>query len=177
LISLTYTSYQLQHEAEQKDTSVNALVSRIVRRHIDWHSNAAKAGFVTVRRGLLIDLINRLPDKEISSIAEYIAKNETKDFVLLLRNEYNVESALDVIETWIKISGHPYRHEVNYTRHSYVIQHDMGKNWSRYMAEQYRFLFEEFELKKVEFDINDSTLHFVVDTEIFIRLDSPLLSH
>jgi len=74
---------------------------------------------------LLIDLINRIPDKEISSIAEYIAKKETKDFVLLLRNEYNIESALDVIETWIKISGHPYRHEVNYTRHSYVIQHDI----------------------------------------------------
>jgi ADP-heptose:LPS heptosyltransferase len=108
---------------------------------------------VIVRRGLLSNLINRLPEKEISSIAEYIAKNETKDFVLLLRNEYNIESALDVIETWIKISGYPYRHEVNYTLHSYVIQHDMGKNWSLYMAELYRFLFEEFGLKRVEFDI------------------------
>ena len=156
---------KLQREAEQKDSSVNALVSHIIKRHIDWHSNAAKAGFVTVRRGLLIDLINRLPDKEISSIAEYIAKRETKDFVLLLRNEYNIESALDVIETWIKISGHPYKHEVNYTRHQYVIQHDMGKNWSLYMAEQYRFLFEEFGLKKVEFDINDNMLDFAVDTE------------
>src|ERR1051325_11426473 len=89
---------KLHHEAEQKDISVNTLVSHIIRRHIDWHSNAAKAGFVTVRRRLLIDLIGRLAQKEISSIAEYIAKHETKDFVLLLRNEYNIESALDVIE-------------------------------------------------------------------------------
>ena len=133
--------------------------------HVDWYSNAAKAGFVSVRRGLLSNLINRLPEKEISSIAENIAKNETKDFVLLLRNEYNIESALDVIETWIKISGHPYRHEVSYNRHSYVIQHDMGRNWSLYMAEQYRFLFEAFELKKVDFDINYNTFDFVVDTE------------
>ena len=156
---------KLHHEARQNDTSVNTLVNHIIRRHIDWHSNAAKAGFVTVRRGLLIDLINRLSDKEITLLAEYIAKKETKDFVLLLRNEYNIESALDVIETWIKISGHPYRHEVIYTRHSYVIQHDMGMNWSLYMAQQYRFLFEEFELKKVDFDITDNTLYFVVDTE------------
>ena len=156
---------ELHHEAEQKDISVNTLVSHIIRGHIGWHSNAAKAGFVTVRRGLLSNLINRLSEKEISSIAEYIAKNETKDFVLLLRNEYNIESALDVIETWIRISGHPYRHEVNYTRHSYVIQHDIGKNWSLYMAELYRFLFEEFGLKKVEFDLNDNSLDFIVDTE------------
>jgi hypothetical protein len=156
---------KLHHEAEQKDISVNTLVSHIIRRHIDWHSNAAKAGFVTVRRRLLSNLINRLPEKEISSIAEYIAKNETKDFVLLLRNEYKIESALDVIETWIKISGYPYRHEVNYTRHSYVIQHDIGKNWSLYLAEVYRFLFEEFGLKKVEFDLNHNSLDFIVDIE------------
>jgi hypothetical protein len=80
---------KLHREAEQKDISVNTLVSHIIRRH----SNAAKAGFVTVRRGLLSKLINRLSEKEISLIAEYIAKNETKDFVLLLRNEYNIESA------------------------------------------------------------------------------------
>lgn len=155
---------KLYREAEQKDISVNALVSHIIKEHIDWHSNAAKAGFVTVRRGLLSDLINRLPEKEISSISEDIAKNETKDFVLLLRNEYNIESALDVIETWIKISGYPYRHEVNYTRHSYVIQHDMGKNWSIYMSELYRLLFQEFGLKKVEFDLNNNSLVFSVDT-------------
>src|ERR671911_837367 len=156
---------KLHREAEQKDISVNTLVSHIIRRHIDWHSNAAKAGFVTVRKGLLSNLINRLTEKEIASTAEYMAKNETKDFVLLLRNEYNIESALDVIETWIKISGYPYRHEVDYTRHSYVIQHDVGKNWSLYLSELYRHLFEEFGLKKVEFDLNDNTLDFIVDTE------------
>lgn len=113
----------------------------------------------------MVNLIDRLSEQEITSLAEHIAKKETKDFVLLLRNEYNIEPALDVIETWIRISGHPYRHEVSYTRHSYVIQHDMGRNWSLYMAELYRTLFEEFELKKVDFDVNDNTLDFVVDTE------------
>lgn len=151
---------KLSREAEQNDISVNTLVSHIIRMHFDWHSNAAKAGFVTVRRGLLSNLISRLSEKEIIPIAEYIAKNETKDFVLLLRNEYGIESALDVIETWIKISGYPYRHEVNYTRHSYMIQHDMGKNWSIYMSELYRFLFEEFGLKRVEFDLNNNSFGF-----------------
>jgi hypothetical protein len=112
---------------------------------------------------LLSNLISRLSEKEISSIAEHIAKNETKDFILLLRNEYNIEAALDVIETWIKVSGYPYRHEVNYTRHSYVIHHDVGKNWSLYLAELYRFLFEEFALEKVEFDLNYNSLDFTVD--------------
>ena len=156
---------KLHREAEEKDISVNTLVSHIIRRHIDWHSNAAKAGFVTIRKGLLSNLLNRLTEKETASTAEYTAKNEIKDFVLLLRNEYTIESVLNVIETWNKISGYPYRHDVNYSRHSYVISHDVGKNWSLYLAELYRSLFEEFGLKKVKFDINDNTLAFVVDTE------------
>ena len=156
---------KLHREAEQQDISANTLVSHIIRMHIDWHSNAAKAGFVSVRKGFLMDLIKRLPEEEISSIAEHIAKNDTKDFVLLLRNEYNIQSALDVIETWIKISGYPYRHEVTHTQHKYVIQHDMGKNWSIYLAEQYRFLFEEFGLQRVEFDLNHNTLDFTFNIE------------
>jgi hypothetical protein len=47
-------------------------------------------------------------------------------------------------------------------RHSYVIQHDMGRNWSLYMVELYRSLFEEFELKKVDFNVNDNTLSEVI---------------
>lgn len=156
---------KLDGEAQQSDISFNTLISQILRQHTNWHSHAAKAGFISVRKGLLVNLIDRLSEQEITYVAEDIAKRETKDFVLLLRNKYNIESGLDVIETWIRISGHPYRHEVNYTRHSYIIQHDMGRNWSLYMAEQYRFLFEEFDLEKVDFDINDNTLDFVVDTE------------
>ena len=72
---------------------------------------------------------------------------------------------ISVNETWIKISGYPYRHEVNHTRHSYVIQHDIGKNWSLYLAQLYRSLFEEFGLKRVEFDLSHNTLYFAVETE------------
>ena len=34
-----------------------------------------------------------------------------------------------------------------------------------YMAELYRFLFEEFGLRKVEFDLNYNSLAFIIDTE------------
>jgi hypothetical protein len=156
---------KLKKEAEQKAISVNTLAGHIFKQHIDWHSNAAKAGFVTVRRGLIVKLLELTSETELVKIAEYIAKKETKNFVMMLRNEYNITSALDVVEMWIRIAGYPYRHDANYSRHSYTIQHDMGKKWSLYLSEQYRFLFEDFGLKKVNFDVTDSMLAFTVDTE------------
>ena len=156
---------KLRNEAEQKDISLNTLAGQIFKQHIDWHSNAAKAGFLTVRRGLIVKLLELAPENELVKIAEYIAKKETKNFVLMLRNEYNIISALDVVETWIRIAGYPYRHDVAYSKHSYTIQHDMGKKWSIFLSEQYRFLFEDFGLKRVVFEITDGVISFSVDTE------------
>jgi hypothetical protein len=132
---------------------LNTMVGQIFRQHVDWHSNAAKAGFLTVRKGLILRLLDLANKDHLVQIAEYIAKKETKNFVLMLRNEYNITSALDVVETWIRIAGYPYRHDANYSKHSYTIQHEMGEKWSMYLAEQYRFLFEDFGLRKVKFYI------------------------
>jgi hypothetical protein len=127
----------LRHEAEQKDISTNTLVNQIIKDHLNWHSNAAKAGFVAVRRPFITRVINNLSEQEIISLAEYVAKAANKDALLLMKNEYTIKSALDFIEYWIKISGYPYRHEESNNgenKHSYVIQHDMGKKWSIYLT-------------------------------------------
>jgi hypothetical protein len=86
--------------------------------HADWHSNAGKAGFLPVTRSLLVELLKRHSDKDISEIARYVAKETTKDIVLLLRKQYNTKLYLDVIETSIKASNYPYQHEVNDTRNT-----------------------------------------------------------
>lgn len=155
---------KLKTEAQQKEISVNTLINQTLRSHSDWHSNAAKAGFISVRKRLIMKLMEEISEEKLTDIAEFIVKKDTKDFVLMLRNEYNIESALDVLETWIKIAGYPYRHEVNYEQHHYTIQHEMGIKWSLYLKEQYRFLFEEFGLGRVVFDTSDNTLSFTVDT-------------
>jgi hypothetical protein len=56
-------------------------------------------------------LSNGLAKQEIISLAEYVAKTTNKDAILFMKNEYTTKSALDFLESWIKISGYPYRHE------------------------------------------------------------------
>ena len=156
---------KLRQEAQQKEISINTLVSQIIKEHTDWHSYAAKAGFIYIRKELLTNLLDKLPEQEIASLAEYLAKTSSRDLILLLKGKYNIESALEYIESWIRVAAYTYRHEVNSTRHLYIIQHHMGRKWSIYLAELYRHLFEELETKKVDFDITDTTLSFEVDSQ------------
>jgi predicted DNA-binding ribbon-helix-helix protein len=124
------TLKSLREEAKQKDISTNTLLNQIVKEHLKWHANASNASFIAVRRLLVTNLISHLSEQEIISVAENVAKNTNKDTILLLENEYPMKSALDFIESWIKISGYKYKHhhEINdgQNRHMYIIQHDMG---------------------------------------------------
>jgi hypothetical protein len=132
----------LRHEAQQKDISTNSLVNQIVKEHLNWHSNAPKAGFIAVKRSLIIDVMNHLSEQEIVSIAEHVAKTTHKDSILFLEKEYTMKSA-DFLESWIKVSGYTYRHEElndGQHRHMYLIQHDMGIKWS-YLFSEYMPIF------------------------------------
>jgi hypothetical protein len=160
----------LRHEAEQKDISTNTLVNQIIKDHLNWHSNAAKAGFISIRRPFVSKVIKHLPEQEIISLAEYVAKTINKDSILLMKNEYTIKSALDFLESWIKISDYPYRHEETnnvQNKHSYVIQHDMGMKVSLYLATLCQFLFDELgqNKRRIEFDKTENTLAFTIDSD------------
>ena len=62
----------LRREAGQKDISTNTLVNQLIKDHLNWHSNAAKAGFISVRRPFISKIIKYLPEQEIISLAEYV---------------------------------------------------------------------------------------------------------
>lgn len=161
---------KLQQESKQKQISLNTLVNQITRQHTDWHFTASQAGFITVRKGLIMRLLNLTEDDEtIKQIAKEVAKGSNKDFLLLLKKQYNIQSALDFIESWLRVSGYPYSHDIsqgNYPkRHYFVIQHDMGLKWSKYLAALYSNLVEEFGIYDKNFDMTDNTLVFTINIE------------
>jgi hypothetical protein len=162
---------KLRQEAKLKEISVDTLMTQIAKRHTEWYVNASQIGFVSVRKSLIMRLLDEIGDDEkIREIAREVTEGSS-DFLLLLKKQYNVpiESALDFIESWIKESGYPYLHDtsgVDQNIHYFVIQHDMGLKWSLYLSEIYRHLFEElFSIAAVHFDITDNTVGFTLDTD------------
>ena len=151
---------EIQTEARNNDVSPNVLVHRILERYTRWDSNATKAGYVPVTKGLIFELLNRISEKEIVEIANIVEKKEFTDIALLLRNKFDIESVLDIIETRAKVSGFPYRYTVKGAIHSFVIQHDMGEKWSLYLASRYKAAFEELGLSNMKFKTTANTILF-----------------
>ena len=153
----------LRNESEHKRISLNTLATQIFRTHSEYHSMAARGGMVSFHKSLLIRLMDRLSEDEIMKLSEYIAKNEMKDTVLLMKKKYTPDAFVDFIESWARVSGFEYRHTVTDNTHSFVIQHDMGRRWSIYIASVYKHAFTDMGAKWSDFESTDNTVTFNVD--------------
>jgi hypothetical protein len=155
---------RLSKEADEKVISVNMLVSQIIKRHIDWHSMAPKAGFVPVMKDLITHLLDNLSDEQVSRTAEQIARTTNMDFLMLLKNKISIDSALDFIESWLTASDIAYRHERTDFNHTFVICHNMGQKWSTYLGELCNHLFKICNASEFRYEARHSTLTFVLET-------------
>ncbi len=157
---------KLRQEANQKDITINALLNQIIKQHIDWHSIAHKAGFIAVRGALITRLLDEVGDeKRIKLIAADLAKSSNKDLLLALKDKYDVAAALGFVESWLKITGFPYKHDISSSSsdiHRFMIHHNMGRRWSVYLSELYRNLFQELNVTEIYTDITNNILTFTV---------------
>jgi len=78
--------------------------------------------------------------------------------ILVTRGEFTLQSFLNIIENWSRITSFPYKHEVNDDTHNFIIQHDMGKKYSFFLKEIYKNILQEKFQKKLEFTITDNTV-------------------
>ena len=155
---------KLNAEAQRSEKSLNSILNLICKQHVEWHSSAIDAGMVTIFRPMLKHLLNAFDEDSVKNLAKKIAKEEGQNFITLLSKEYNVDSALKLIETWLKVIKYPYSYDQNGSEHRFHINHDMGKNYSIYLSSLYENVLKEFNVNS-EFKISDCSITFVIDTE------------
>ena len=156
---------ELRRDSESKFISLNTLVSQIFSDHINWHANSQKTGLIPFPKKLLIRLMNKLTDEEVVQLGYFIANNETKDIVMMLQNEHNPITFLNVFGTWMKITGFPHTQEINGTRYRCQLQHEMGKKWSLYFDTVMKKIFENLGINNLESEITANSYMLKVDLE------------
>lgn len=158
---------RLRKEANEEDISMNTLVNQILKNHISWHSVASKAGFISVERRFVKVMIDKLSEEEVTRLAMEIATTSNRDLLMILRNEISLDSAIDFIESWLRICGFAYRREADTNgKYSFVIQHDMGRKWSLYLGELYKHLFEDCKASRYSYDARESLLSFTIEARL-----------
>jgi hypothetical protein len=158
---------ELQTEADKREISLNVLVNQVLKRYAEWERYENKIGMMPVPRMILSNLIDkaisiakssgikdvdRYRDQIIKQAAE-LAFTLMKDSVLFMKKQYNLWAVLSVLEEYMKVSGIKADHKLEASqKHVFIIQHELGENWSLFTKELLALIFEK--LANVKADIN-----------------------
>ena len=164
---------EMQREADQKETSLNVLVNQVLKRYTEWDRYESKIGMMPVPKVMLSSLIDKsiaiardnigIKDiepyrAEILRSAAQIAFNIMKDSVLFMKKQYNLWVVLSVLQEYMKVSGINSDHRIEGGRkHVFVIQHELGENWSLFTKELLTIIFENLANVKVEVSVTPNT--------------------
>ena len=165
----SHTIDELQREADQNQISLNVLVNQVLKRYSDWDRYENRIGMMPVPKAMLTSLIdkavdmakkNGIKEEDIERVRDQIIKqaaeiafNIIKDAVLFMKKQYNLWVVLAVLQEYMKVSGINSDHRIEGGRkHVFVIQHELGENWSLFTKELLKLIFEN--LAKVRAQVN-----------------------
>jgi hypothetical protein len=166
---------EMQREADQKETSlINVLVNQVLKRYAEWDRYESKIGMMPVPKVMLSSLIDKSIEiakdnigikdiepyrDEILKSAAQIAFSVMKDSVLFMKKQYNLWVVLAVLQDYMKVSGinSDHRIEGGGRKHVFVIQHELGENWSLFTKELLKLIFESLANVKVEVSVAPNT--------------------
>jgi hypothetical protein len=161
----------LQREADNNGVSLNILVNQLLKRYYDWGKYESKLNMMPVPKVILsscmdisVDVIREIGTKGIEEYrnkivrhAAEIAFDAMKDAVLLMKNQYNLWDVLEVLREYMRASGIKADHRIAGRKNIFVIQHEMGENWSLFTQELLKLIFERLAKVRAESKITPNT--------------------
>lgn len=154
----------LKQEATIRDTTLNSIVNKIITEYLDWHSEIKNTNHIHLWKLLPKRLLEKYSDEEIKLIANEVSAAEIKDTVIGLHEKFNIITYLQVLQSWLKASNFVYTHNVDGTKHKFIIQFNMSKKWSLFMSECIKYVCNELDVK-CSVNISDKILIFEVNVE------------
>ncbi len=163
---------ELQAEADNREISLNVLINQILKRYSEWDRYENKIGVMPVPKVILSSLIDKaisvakssgIKDidryrDEIIEQAAQLAFGLMKDSVLFMKRQYNLWAVLSVLQEYMKVSGIKSDHKIEGScKHVFIIQHEMGENWSLFTKELLALIFLNLANARAEISTTSNT--------------------
>ena len=151
------TLEKIRNVAKSENTSLNALVNRILESYIEWDLDAPHAGWALMPKLFLIELVKEVDNDKISKIMSKLSKTMSKEMDLYMKGKHNLDTWLSMIRGRCERSGFNLKEFRQDDKIELVMQHDMGEKWSVYFKAFYENVFYDLGVK-TSFDYTENTL-------------------
>ena len=134
---------EIETEAMNHNISHNVMARQILEKYVQWDRFANKIGMIPVPKKLLDSLGIEMSPEEINEIINVI-KPVIKDTVLFIKGKYDLKRCIETLEDYMRASGMKSDHRIEGDLHHFIIQHELGSNWSIFTEQLLQEIFKEF---------------------------------
>jgi hypothetical protein len=124
-------AHLLEAEAQEQGMTLNALVSLVLTRHMEWDAKAAKFGYIPVYKPLLVSLLQASDEESLNQMGRTMLAPMWKEMASFWFHDSSEERILDLLS--MRSRHLPYvQSEVRKEgrKCTIVTHHDLGPKWS-----------------------------------------------
>ena len=125
----------VEHESQRLRINLNKMTNQILKSYVDWDMLQARAGMIPIAKPVLIELLRKVNDEEILTLATEAGKDTMKDIISFMKKRMDLDSFLSWLELWLRknsTAGFSHNIDENSNVHTYIMKHDLGEKWSLY---------------------------------------------
>jgi hypothetical protein len=122
-----------------------------------------KVGMVPIAKPIVSALFQKLTEKETIELAKKIGRSIVSDIATFMKGTMDVDSFVSWFVTRMKISDFEMNHVVENRKHTYIIKHDLGYNWSLYHKMVLQLIFNDVLETKIDSEINYNMMKIVFE--------------
>ncbi len=149
---------ELEIEAIHKNISQNVLVKQILEKYVKWDRFGDKIGMIPIPKGVLDSLGAEMNGEDIHEIIKTVLP-VIKDTVLFMKGKYDLKRCIETLEDYIRASGMKSDHRIEGELHHFIIQHELGLNWSFFTEQLLKEIFNQFMPdKNIKFQTTKNTI-------------------
>lgn len=149
----------LKQEAKVKNLTLNSLVNNVISQYLDWFSDTRNTNHVHLWKSIPLKLLEKHSSDEIKKIAREVYEIEMKHTLIVLKEKFEIISFFEALQSWLKASNFIYRYDIDGIKHKFVIQFNMSKKWSLFIAEIFKHVCDEMGVD-CKFEIGEKSLIF-----------------
>lgn len=134
---------ELEAESSERNVSLNVITKQILEKHLQWDRYACKIGMRPMPNKILKTVGNFLESDDIYKLVD-VMHSIIKDQVMFMKGKYDLKRCIEALYDYMKFSGIKSDHRVEGALHHFIIQHEMGMNWSLFTELLLKQIFHEF---------------------------------
>lgn len=134
---------EIEAEASNHNISHNVMARQILEKYVQWDRYTEKIGIIPIPKKILDIFGAEMSAEDINEIINVI-KPVIKDTVLFIKGGYDLKRCIETLEDYMRASGMKSDHRIEGNIHHFVIQHELGSNWSIFTEQLLQEIFHEF---------------------------------